>query len=204
MHNTRLSIYRGYIWYDSAHSTTITTIILQSNFHSWTTPYTSYTSPLQASYGVSFVSYENKNDTDISRARCTDHIGADFHSWKTPHTWPLRVSYGVSFVSYKTKNDRYISRAHCTEHGVALVPQCHRAFRISFGWFNIPPYKVFSRGFIIMHMSIRNPHWQSEVPTAGRRCNTIHVTCSGFLRKILISFVGKQIPFIHFDWWQST
>ena len=34
----RLSIYRGYIWYDSAHSTTITTMKLRSDLHSRTTP----------------------------------------------------------------------------------------------------------------------------------------------------------------------
>ena len=33
----RLSIYRGYIWYDSAHNTTITTMTLRSDLHSRTT-----------------------------------------------------------------------------------------------------------------------------------------------------------------------
>ena len=99
-------------------------------------------SSLRASYGVSFVSYKKINDPDISRTRC-EHRVADFLSWKIPHNSPLRMSYGVSFVSYTTKNGRDISRAYCTEHGVALVHQCHRAFRISFGWFNIPRIKCF-------------------------------------------------------------
>ena len=34
----RLSIYRGYIWYDGAHNTTITTMKLRSDLHSRTTP----------------------------------------------------------------------------------------------------------------------------------------------------------------------
>ena len=53
----RLSIYRGYIWYDSAHSRTITMMKLRSDLHSWQTP---QTSPLRASYGVSVVSYPEK------------------------------------------------------------------------------------------------------------------------------------------------
>ena len=52
-----LSISRGYIWCDSAHSTTIIMIRLQSYFHTRTTP---HTSPLRASYGVSFASYTKK------------------------------------------------------------------------------------------------------------------------------------------------
>ena len=50
----RLSIYRGYICYDSAQGTTIIMIKLQSNLHSWATP---NTSPSQVSCGVSFMSY---------------------------------------------------------------------------------------------------------------------------------------------------
>ena len=56
----RLSIYCCYIWYDIAHSTTITLIKLWSCLYSWTTP---HTSPLRASYGVSFVSHRRKMTT---------------------------------------------------------------------------------------------------------------------------------------------
>ena len=63
----RLSICRGYIWYDNAHSTAIKMIKLRSNFHSRTTP---HTPPLRASYGVSFVSYTKNNDRDISIVHC--------------------------------------------------------------------------------------------------------------------------------------
>ena len=58
-------VYRSYIWYDNAHVTTITMIKRRSDLHSRKT---SHTSPLRASYGVSFVSYTKKNDHDISRA----------------------------------------------------------------------------------------------------------------------------------------
>ena len=61
------SIYRGYIWYDSAHSITFTIIKLQSNWHSRATP---HTPPLRARYGVSVVSYTKKNDRGISKAQC--------------------------------------------------------------------------------------------------------------------------------------
>ena len=50
-----------------AHSTAIIMIQLRSDFHSRMTP---HTSPLQASYEMSFVSYMKKNDRDISRAHC--------------------------------------------------------------------------------------------------------------------------------------
>ena len=59
----KLSIYGSGIWYNSAHSTTITMIKFLSDFHSWMTPHT-----LWASYGVSFMSYRNENDHDISGA----------------------------------------------------------------------------------------------------------------------------------------
>ena len=65
----RLSIYREFVRHDNAHSTTITMIKLRSTLHSRTTP---HTSPLRASYGVSFASYITKNDRDISRAHCID------------------------------------------------------------------------------------------------------------------------------------
>ena len=65
----RLSIYSGHIWHDSAqHSTTITITKLRSDLHSRTTP---HTSPLRASYGLSSVSYTNKNARDLSRAHCS-------------------------------------------------------------------------------------------------------------------------------------
>ena len=44
----KLSIYRDYIWYDSAHSTTIKMIKLRTDLHSRKTP---HTSPLRARYG---------------------------------------------------------------------------------------------------------------------------------------------------------
>ena len=63
------SIYHGYIWHDSAQSTTITVIKLRSDLHSRTIP---NTSPLRATYEVSFVSYTNKKKNhNISRAHCT-------------------------------------------------------------------------------------------------------------------------------------
>ena len=52
----KLSLYRGNILYDSAHSTAITMIKFRSDLHSWTTRRNSL---LRASYGVSFVSYTN-------------------------------------------------------------------------------------------------------------------------------------------------
>ena len=61
----RLSIYRGYIWYDNAHSITITMIKLWLDLHSRTA---SHTSPLQASYGVSIVSYKKENYKNIESA----------------------------------------------------------------------------------------------------------------------------------------
>ena len=67
----RLSVYRGYIWYDSADNTAITMIKLRSDLHSRMTP---HTSPLRARYGVSFVCYTRKNDRDISRAHCIIHV----------------------------------------------------------------------------------------------------------------------------------
>ena len=63
----KLSIYCGYIWYRCVHSTTVTMVKLQSDLHSRTTP---YTSPLRASYGVSFASYTKKDGHDISRVHC--------------------------------------------------------------------------------------------------------------------------------------
>ena len=57
--------YHGYIWYDSAHTTTIRVIKLQLDLHSGMTP---HTLPSRASHGVSFTSYTNKNDLYISRA----------------------------------------------------------------------------------------------------------------------------------------
>ena len=59
-----------HIYHDNVHSTTITIIKFRSDLH-WRT--TSHTSPLRASYGVSFVSYTKKNDRDISRAYCTGY-----------------------------------------------------------------------------------------------------------------------------------
>ena len=44
----KLSIYRDYIWYDSAHSTTIKMIKLRTDLHTRKTP---HTSPLRARYG---------------------------------------------------------------------------------------------------------------------------------------------------------
>ena len=63
---------RGFI-YDTIvhmHGTTITMIKLWSDLHSRTT---THIAPLRASYGVSFVSYANKNACDISRAHCIRH-----------------------------------------------------------------------------------------------------------------------------------
>ena len=58
----RFSIYRSDIWYKSAHSTTISIITFRSDLHSRTTP---HTSPLRASYEMSFVSYTKRNDRDM-------------------------------------------------------------------------------------------------------------------------------------------
>ena len=63
----RLEIYLGYIWYDNVHRIMMRMIKLRSGLHSRTTP---HTSPLRASYGVSFASYTQKNDREISRAHC--------------------------------------------------------------------------------------------------------------------------------------
>ena len=49
-----LSIYRGYMWYNCTHSTTITMLRIRSDLHPRTIP---HTSPVRASYGVSFVSW---------------------------------------------------------------------------------------------------------------------------------------------------
>ena len=63
-HYYRLSIYRGSIWCDNAHSTAIVIIKFGSHLHSRTTP---HTPPFRVSYGVSSVSYAKKNDHDIRR-----------------------------------------------------------------------------------------------------------------------------------------
>ena len=67
----RLSICRGYIWYDSADNTQIIRVKLWSDLHSRRT---SHTSPLRARYGVSFVSFATKNYGDISRTHCNVHF----------------------------------------------------------------------------------------------------------------------------------
>ena len=55
-------------------------LLLLSDFHSRTTP---HTSPLRASYGVSFVSYTKKNDRDISRAHCNySSLHQPVNHWK--------------------------------------------------------------------------------------------------------------------------
>ena len=54
-----LSIYRGYIWYDDAHSTAITVIKLRSHMHSRTTLHSEL-------WGVFHELYD-ENDRDISR-----------------------------------------------------------------------------------------------------------------------------------------
>ena len=60
------------IWYDSAHSRTITMIKLHTDLHSQMTlipcPYR------RASYGVSFISYTKTNDHDISQVHCIAHV----------------------------------------------------------------------------------------------------------------------------------
>ena len=72
----RLSIYHGFIWYNSAHSTRITMIKLRSDLHSRMTP---HTSPLWVSYGVSFMSYTKKIDRDISWTHCNKEIKIHCH-----------------------------------------------------------------------------------------------------------------------------
>ena len=81
----RCSIYRGYIWYGSAHSTTITMIKLRSDLHPRTTP---HTWPLRASYGVTFVSYTKKNDRDISRTHYT---------WLHVCPWSVHASLDITW-----------------------------------------------------------------------------------------------------------
>ena len=58
----RLSIYRGCIWNDSVHCTTIIMIKLRSDLHSRTTP---HTSPLRARYRVSLEGCTKKNGLDL-------------------------------------------------------------------------------------------------------------------------------------------
>ena len=70
----RLSIYCGYIWYDNAPSTRNTGMKIMSDLHSRTTH---HSSPLRASYGVSFVNYAKKRDRDISRVHCNKHYSND-------------------------------------------------------------------------------------------------------------------------------
>ena len=73
------SLYIAVIWCDSAHSTSVTTIKFRSDLYS-------RTPPIRASYGVPFVSYRKKNNSDISRAHCID-TGYE-HDADGP-MWPL-------------------------------------------------------------------------------------------------------------------
>ena len=71
----KLSICRGYMCHDNAHSTKITIIKTRLDLHSRKTV---HTSPLRASYRVYFVSYTMKNDRYISRAHCNTFNRIEF------------------------------------------------------------------------------------------------------------------------------
>ena len=60
-----------YIYYDSAHSTAITVIKFRSDLHSRTAP---HSSPVRASYGVSFLSYTERNGREISKLHFIYHL----------------------------------------------------------------------------------------------------------------------------------
>ena len=59
----------NYMWYDSAHSTTMTMIKVRSDLHSRMTPHTLH---LLARYGMTFVSYIKGIDCNILRSHCID------------------------------------------------------------------------------------------------------------------------------------
>ena len=75
----RLSIYRGYIWYDSAYSTSITMVTLRSNLYSRTTP---HTSPLTGR-GMGCLSWViRRKITAIYRERTVHRLPQE---WKHTH-----------------------------------------------------------------------------------------------------------------------
>ena len=67
--------------HDSAHSTTITMMKVQSDMHS---QMTSHTSPL--------VSYTKNNDRDISRAHCIPHVYQTNKENRPSHWHSVRVN----------------------------------------------------------------------------------------------------------------
>ena len=69
----RISVYRGYVWYDSVHSTTITTIKFRSDLPSRMTP---NSSPLRASYGGVF--------RELSKEKWPRYIESALYSDKSP------------------------------------------------------------------------------------------------------------------------
>ena len=101
----RHSIYHGYIWYNSAESSTITMIKCRSDLHSRTTP---HTSPLRARYGVSFVSYTNKNDRDISRVYCNY-----LTPWYISSTESLPEIVYWFIINYTEQNTIYFCKSQC-------------------------------------------------------------------------------------------
>ena len=119
----RLLICRGYIRYDSAHSTINTMAIFRSDLHSRTTP---HTSALRASYGVSFVSYTETNDRDVSRAHCIQLYQTSAPSAPTfaathtslPHQRGIDdPNYRMIYFKLLTKDNSYSAR-----EGRATVP----------------------------------------------------------------------------------
>ena len=76
----RLSIYRGYIWYDSAYITSITMVTLRSDLYSRKTP---HTSPLRGElWGVFRELYEEKSPRYIDRERTVHRLPQE---WKHTH-----------------------------------------------------------------------------------------------------------------------
>ena len=73
----RLSIYRGYIWYDNAYSTSITLVQLRSDLYSRTTPHTSPLMGDQGGYeiteGISKSDFYNENYHPFITSRNLTH-----------------------------------------------------------------------------------------------------------------------------------
>ena len=134
----RLSIYRGCIWNDSVHCTTIIMIKLRSDLHSRTTP---HTSPLRASYRVSFEGCTKKNGLDLWKAYC---IWAPNMLWLVRwrlcyqwwHRWLMHfdrsillngVAYRNSMMTSYNGNIFRVTGPLCGKfNGIRWIPRTHK------------------------------------------------------------------------------
>ena len=125
----KISIYRGYIWCDNAHSTTITMTKLRSDLHLRTTPHTSL---LRASYRVSPLQASYRMSSDV------------FHQWI-----PLEMVSSAKIVSISL-------RYHATEiisNANILIFRANQQFRIAM----YPLLTPFNFNYIAHHLLTFNP-----------------------------------------------